>query len=486
MTTLTLPSITLLLFLLPHLLSVSATAPASQSPSVIIVGAGMSGISAAKTLHDAGMKDILILEATSKVGGRMRKAEIGGNTVELGANWYQGGGPVPNPVLEIASKLNLRYTVTDTGNITANTYKQRGGLYPKEIVEEAHNASVGRTNFCSDFSETLNSDAVDEDDISILAAHRLLGKLPATPLERAVDYLNDELADGEPPQVTSLKNVYPRREGIDHGPVAHFVADPRGYEVVPQYLGKQFLSSLTNDPRLQFNKVVREISYTDSGVEVKTEDGSSYQAKFVIVSASIGVLQSDLIEFKPKLPMWKRLAIADFSMAVYSKIFLKFPYKFWPTGPGTEFSLYTHTQRGYYPVWQHLENEYPGSNMLMVTVTYNEAKRMEQLSDEEIQAEAMDVLRDMFGEHIPEPESMLTHRWWSDRFFKGSHSNWPHGYSQERHNKLGASVGPIYFTGEHIHKNYFGWVTGAYLAGIDTAKDLVKQLGKANRGVSDA
>jgi polyamine oxidase len=56
--------------------------------------------------------------------------------------------------------------------------------------------------------------------------------------------------------------------------------------------------------------------------------------------------------------LWKRLAISDFSMTIYTKIFLKFPYKFWPSGPGTEFFLYTHVRRGYYPLWQLITNMY--------------------------------------------------------------------------------------------------------------------------------
>jgi polyamine oxidase len=49
--------------------------------------------------------------------------------------------------------------------------------------------------------------------------------------------------------------------------------------------------------------VVREISYSSTGVTVKTEDNSTYQADYVMVSASLGVLQSDLIQFKPQLPV---------------------------------------------------------------------------------------------------------------------------------------------------------------------------------------
>jgi polyamine oxidase len=39
-------------------------------------------------------------------------------------------------------------------------------------------------------------------------------------------------------------------------------------------------------------------------------------------------------------------------MAVYTKIFLKFPKKFWPEGKGREFFLYASSRRGYYGVWQ--------------------------------------------------------------------------------------------------------------------------------------
>ena len=37
---------------------------------------------------------------------------------------------------------------------------------------------------------------------------------------------------------------------------------------------------------------------------------------------------------------------------VYTKIFLKFPHKFWPCGPGKEFFIYAHERRGYYTFWQ--------------------------------------------------------------------------------------------------------------------------------------
>ncbi|CAI0398718.1 unnamed protein product [Linum tenue] len=416
-----------------------SAAKAAQSPSVIVVGAGMSGISAAKTLYEAGIKDILILEASSRIGGRMLKADFSGYTVEMGANWYNSGGPVANPLVDLAKKVNLKSYINDYSNIAENTYKQEGGLYPKKDVEKVDEVATARDEYCSNFSKMLSRNKKKDVDVSILASQRLYGRPPLTPLEMVIDFYHNDYEDAEPPKVTSLKHTYPRAQFEEHGEYPHFVMDPRGFEVLVQYLASQILKK-GSPVQLKLKKVAREIAYSKSGVTIKTEDGSTYSANYVIVSASVGVLQSDLIQFKPTLPMWKRMAISDFSMTIYTKIFIKFPYKFWPSGePGTEIFLYTHIQRGYYPVWQHLDNEYPGSNILMVTVTADESRRVEQLSNAAIQAEAMVVLKKMFGDKIPNPENILVPRWGSHRFYKGSYSNWPANYNQEKHDQLGVS-----------------------------------------------
>ena len=72
-----------------------------------------------------------------------------------------------------------------------------------------------------------------------------------------------------------------------------------------------------------------------------------------------------------------------------------------------------------------MENAYPGSNILVVTVTNGESKRVEAQSDEETMKESMEVLRDMFGPDIPDATDILVPRWWSNRFQRGSYSNYP-------------------------------------------------------------
>ncbi|KAJ4751287.1 Polyamine oxidase [Rhynchospora pubera] len=453
----------------------------AAAPSVIIVGAGFSGISAAKTLSDAGIKDFLILEATDHIGGRIRQQNFAGINIEIGANWVEGvnGGQL-NPIWEMANKIQLRNFYSDYSNLSANTYKQGGGLYDASEVQNSIDVADGVNEDGEKLSQSLPSSG--RQDISILTMQRLKNHVPSTPLDMVIDYYNFDYEFAEPPRVTSLQNTVPLATFANFGEDVYFVADQRGYQSVVYYVAKQFLKSdktgAITDSRLMLNKVVREIRYSARGVTVATEDGSVYNADYVMVSASIGVLQTKLIKFTPDLPKWKILAMYEFDMAVYTKIFVKFPTKFWPEGNGTQFFLYANERRGYYGIWQSFEREYPGSNVLLVTVTDEESRRIEQQSDEDTKAEIMQVLKEMFGKSIPDATDILVPRWWSNRFFKGTFSNWPIGVNRYEFDQIRAPVGRVYFTGEHTSEHYNGYVHGAYLAGIDSANMLIKCMKK--------
>lgn len=63
------------------------------------------------------------------------------------------------------------------------------------------------------------------------------------------------------------------------------------------------------------------MSYSKDKITVKTEDGYVYQAKYAIVSVSIGVLQNNLIEFLPNLPVSKLLLLSYSVVNLISVVF---------------------------------------------------------------------------------------------------------------------------------------------------------------------
>lgn len=74
-------------------------------------------------LAENGVDDFVILEAADKIGGRIRKTDFAGATVELGAGWIAGvGGEQVNPIWEMARHSNLRTCFSDYTNARYNIY----------------------------------------------------------------------------------------------------------------------------------------------------------------------------------------------------------------------------------------------------------------------------------------------------------------------------------------------------------------------------
>lgn len=91
---------------------------------------------------------------------------------------------------------------------------------------------------------------------------------------------------------------------------------------------------------------------------------------------------------------------------------------------------------------QHLEGGYPGCNVIMVTVTDDESRRIEQQSDHETAAEMKAVLAAMFQTQIPDVFNIFVPRWGKDRLFRGAFSNWPIGVDTKTFERIQVSPPP--------------------------------------------
>ena len=83
-----------------------------KDTSILILGGGVTGIIAARTLSERGFNNFRIIEAKSEFGGRMQSQTIGGKyVVEEGAGWIHGtqseDGGFVNPIFELAQKHGI-------------------------------------------------------------------------------------------------------------------------------------------------------------------------------------------------------------------------------------------------------------------------------------------------------------------------------------------------------------------------------------------
>lgn len=465
-----------------------ASEPPVATADVIILGAGVSGIAAATELIKHNVTDILILEARSELGGRAYREKLHDpNTgrdlyIEKGGNWIQGPGR--EQIAALADKWELQTAQQD--------YGRRDFFDGKWSVDENESSPGPRgrwleeddegLSFIPDFDETVHQVRKyakrrvkkSEVDISTRAGFSIKDWLPRSPLERVYEWFHTDFTYAQPPELCSLHNTFSFSEEPEHD---RLVTDQRGFKYIyEQELREAFKNDdLASDPRLRLNTTVRQIDYSHDSPRIVTDQGTFLARKHVIVTFSIGVLQDNLVTWTPRLPDWKKEAIYTFGMALYQKIFLLFPHKFWHD---TEFQLYADPEeRGRYPLWQNLNRKgfIDGPSMGWVTFVTNvdaEARRVGAMPDTEVKKEVMMKLREMYGDGIPEPLDMVVPRWDQDPLYRGSYSNWPLGQLDQHHSNLRQPVGSnaVFFTGEANSVSMFGYFQGAWSEGLHTGR----------------
>jgi polyamine oxidase len=118
---LTWSTITSVAALLPHKDRVPESV---KSTKVLILGGGMAGIIAARTLKEQGFENFVVIEARDQLGGRVIDRMFGKKGqyhIEEGANFIQGTetpGGRTNPILKLARKHNVSYRPTNFRNIS--------------------------------------------------------------------------------------------------------------------------------------------------------------------------------------------------------------------------------------------------------------------------------------------------------------------------------------------------------------------------------
>lgn len=85
-----------------------------EKHSVLVVGAGLSGLRTASLLQTKGLKDVIVLEARERVGGRTFAKELYGRFWDLGGQWV---APQQTRVLSLLKELNIKtYPQEEIGN----------------------------------------------------------------------------------------------------------------------------------------------------------------------------------------------------------------------------------------------------------------------------------------------------------------------------------------------------------------------------------
>lgn len=432
--------------------------PTTTPPQVLVVGSGMAGLAAARTLHDAGVT-VRVVEARARIGGRVWSDSRLGLPLDLGASWIHGVRG--NPIAELADRYGLATAPTDyDNNVLYHPSGEAVSDRAERALEDRFEAVMEIVAAQTAAAAAANADRPLAEAIAQAAANLGLRDQPLRELDYAV---NTTIEHEFAADVARLSLIHWDEGDVFPGGDVIF---PNGYGQLADALA-QGLDIVTGAP------VTRVARHAD-GVTLTLADGRAMSAAHAVITLPLGVLQAGTVAFTPPLPAAKQQAIQRLGMGVLNKLYLRFPRRFWDAD--AELINYIPAQHGR---WAESLNMayYTDAPVLLCFNAGEYGTATEALSDAEVVAAAMSTLRTIYGADIPAPTAHLRTRWAADPYARGSYSFAAVGSSPADRDALAAPVGGrLFFAGEATYRDYPSTVHGAYLSGRRAAADILARL----------
>jgi monoamine oxidase len=419
--------------------------PPPDTKSILIVGAGMAGLSAARSLADAGWP-VRVIEARDRIGGRVYTNRDWGVPLEMGASWIHG--TANDPMMELVRKAHAQLVTTDYygwAKLAVDPQLQHVD-YDRDTWQKFVERACGQVDGGS-LGAAINAAATDDE-------------LSKSDRAQLAFYVATEIEDEYAANADQLSATT-----FDKGDYADGDQDviTNGYDALPKLLA--------NGLEIVLNTPVTAIVRRDNSVIVRAGN-RSFEGPAAIVTVPLGVLKSGAVTFDPPLPEGHAHAINALGFGVLSKSFFRFDRRTWKAE--NAFYEFIGTDPGVWAQWFTLP-----SAVGPIAVAFNAGdfgRSVESSALKDLMTSALPIARQLFGNEIS-PVEVRTSTWSTDPYARGAYSFHAPGSGLKDRRRLQEPISDrLYLAGEAVGVNNPATVTGARLSGQYAATQLMNRL----------
>ena len=432
--------------------------------SVLIAGAGFSGLAATRDLAAMGA-DVTVIEARDRVGGRVstiragfensQHAEAGGDFIDEGHDAIRGLAAELGLTLTRILRGGFAYARRDASGRTRLVPRSaaRGWEHLSErlsdladryrLVERRWDSPIAADMARRSVSEWL--DAIKADADLRATTTGLRGFFLADPEELSLLALVDQFAPDDEPAPWAMYRI---EGGNDR--LAAALAEPLG-------------------DRLRLNTELVAVSHRGRGVRATVRNGrqqSQIQADYLLFALPTSLLRR--IPITPALPAPQHEAIARLKYGRATKTLLQFSKRFWrATGRPRAFG----SALPFGAAWEGNE-EQSGKTGILALLAGGSASDATRDIIAKGGINGLVHSLDWLGSQDANLVAWRQVAWDADPWARGGYAFFDPGFDPSLRAWLARPSGPLFFAGEHTSIKWQGYMNGAIESGRRAAAEI--------------